>query len=176
MSMHVANNSDPILALDKYPVPGEVQPPVEAPPSLYSDEELELRSRSDEELRQNILVEAARMVGQLKALNAEETWTVEEEDGISIVIDLIHPVHVFLTQRWGPDKEKYIYDSYRYRFADGLDYGPDCLDSVFQYLASPDWNAFVEAIDFSSCSFEQPWVVRGDYEENFETTGQDLPF
>ena len=129
-------------------------------PYLFTDEELKARPLTDTELRQDILNEGIDLVRRLKAGNCETTWKEQDEDGISIVVDLIHPVQVFLTETWGADKEKYIYDDYRYRFADRDNYRAACLDAVFKYLDSRDWIAFVEAIDFSSVEFDQPWVER----------------
>lgn len=125
-------------------------------PLKSTDEELKARALSESELRQNILDEAVDLVRRLKAENDEKTWKNEAENGICIVVDLIHPVNVFLTPDWGPDKENLLYDNHLYRFT----YGHDCLDAVFKYLGSPDWKAFVAAIDFSSAEFDQPWVER----------------
>jgi|GEM_PF-3917111 len=126
----------------------------------FTDEELKARPISDDELRQNIIDEAIDLVRQLKARHDEKTLNDEEEDGVCIVVDLIHPVHLFLIDGWGPDKERYIYDDYRYRLVSTHDRGCYCLATVFRYFASPDWKAFVDAIDFSSVEFDQPWVER----------------
>lgn len=129
-------------------------------PLRFTDEDLKARALSDSELRQNILDEAVDLVRRLKTENDEKTWKDEAENGICIVVDLIHPVDVFLSPDWGPDMENLIYDDYRYRFVNRRDFGSNCLDSVFKYLGSPDWKAFVAAINFSSVEFDQPWVER----------------
>lgn len=123
--------------------------------SIHNDDAKPL---TDDELRQNILTEAEEMAKTLRELNDEQVCREECDQSIVIVVDLIHPVCVFLEHPYHKQFERLLADACNYRFVWSREHGANSLDTVFRYLNSPEWLRLVSEIDFETCRFDQPWT------------------
>jgi hypothetical protein len=121
----------------------------------FNDEAMPL---TDDELRHNILIKAEKMVKRLRELYEEQVCREECDESIVIVVDLIHPVCVFLEHPYYKPFERLLWDASNYRFVWIHDHGDNNLDTVFRYLNSPEWHRLVSEIDFETCRFDQLWT------------------
>lgn len=123
--------------------------------SIHDDDAMPL---TDDELRHNILFEAEQMVKRLRELYDEQVCREECDESIVIVVDLIHPVCVFLEHPYHKQFERLLWDACKYRFVWIREHGENNLDTVFRYLNSPEWHRLVSELDFETCRFNQPWT------------------